>query len=68
MALDISSTSETTTHLRTSESTLTVSEHIFANPRKIVSGTKRIQRQYLQSEEKETFFFLPGIVTRPFYL
>jgi len=55
MALNISSTSSPTKHLRTSESTLNVSEDVFANPRDVVSGTKGIQRQYLQFEENETF-------------
>ena len=56
MELNISFTSEATKHLRTSESTLTVSKDIFANPGNIVSGTKRTKHQYLQFDEKETFF------------
>ena len=55
MVLSISSTSPATKHLSTSESTLTVSEDILANPGNVVSDTKRIQRQYLQFEEKEIF-------------
>jgi len=55
MELNISFTSEATKHLRTSESTLTVSKDIFAETGNVVPGTKNTKFQYLQSDEKETF-------------
>jgi hypothetical protein len=42
-------------HFKTSESTLTVSEDIFAKLGNI-SGTKRTKLHYLQFDEKEIFF------------
>jgi hypothetical protein len=58
MALNISFTSLASKHLKTSESTLTVSEDtgIFAKPGNVVSGTKRTKLHYLQFDEKEIFF------------